>query len=122
MIGWQFWSSIMGVRRSWVSNDERGTVEMAQVKDTMTSDVVTVESSTGIVEAAQRMIQQEKGPLPVMEGDQLHAMVTDRGARPRRISRSRASAKGRPSRRLARREPTPTPSSSTPRCRSTTKR
>jgi len=44
----------------------------------MTSEVVTVEPSTGIVEAAQRMIQQEKGPLPVVEGDRPVAMVTDR--------------------------------------------
>ncbi len=51
---------------------------MPQVRDAMTSDVVTVEPSTGIVEAAQRMIQQEKGPLPVVEGDQPVAMVTDR--------------------------------------------
>jgi CBS domain-containing protein len=51
---------------------------MPQVRDAMTSDVVTVEPSTGIVEAAQRMIQQEKGPLPVVEGDRPVAMVTDR--------------------------------------------
>jgi CBS domain-containing protein len=51
---------------------------MPQVRDAMTSDVVTVEPSTGIVEAAQRMIQQEKGPLPVVEGDRPVAIVTDR--------------------------------------------
>jgi CBS domain-containing protein len=51
---------------------------MPQVRDAMTSDVVTVEPSTGIVQAAQRMIQQEKGPLPVVEGDRPGAMVTDR--------------------------------------------
>ncbi len=56
----------------------KGTVRMPQVRDSMTSDVVTVEPSTGIVETAQRMIQQEKGPLPVVEGDQPVAMVTDR--------------------------------------------
>ena len=61
-----------------MSYAERGTVRMPQVRDAMTSEVVTVEPSTGIVEAAQRMIQQEKGPLPVVEGDRPVAMVTDR--------------------------------------------
>ncbi len=61
-----------------MSYAERGKVEMPQVRDAMTSEVVTVEPSTGIVETAQRMIQQEKGPLPVVEGDQPVAMVTDR--------------------------------------------
>ena len=45
----------------------KATVRMPQVRDSMTSDVVTVEPSTGIVQKAQRMIQQEKGPLPVVE-------------------------------------------------------
>ena len=40
---------------------------MPQVRDSMTSDVVTVELSTGIVETAHGMIQQEKGPRPVVE-------------------------------------------------------
>ena len=61
-----------------MSYAERGTVRMPQVRDAMTSEVVTVEPSTGIVEAAQRMIQQKKGPLPVVEGDRPVAMVTDR--------------------------------------------
>ena len=61
-----------------MSYAERGTVRMPQVRDAMTSEVVTVEPSTGIVEAAQRMIQQEKGPLPVVEGDRPVAMVIDR--------------------------------------------
>ena len=61
-----------------MSYAERGTVRMPQVRDAMTSEVVTVEPSTGIVEAAQQMIQQKKGPLPVVEGDRPVAMVTDR--------------------------------------------
>ncbi len=51
---------------------------MPQVRDAITSDVVTVDPSTSIVEVAQRMIQQEKGPLPVVAGDRPVAMVTDR--------------------------------------------
>lgn len=51
---------------------------MAQVRDGMTTDVVTVEPSATVVEAAQRMIQEEKGPLPVVEAGRVVAIVTDR--------------------------------------------
>ncbi len=51
---------------------------MPQVRDLMVSDVVTIEPSTSVVDAAKQMIQQEKGPLPIVEGDQLRGMVTDR--------------------------------------------
>ena len=44
----------------------------------MVSDVVAIEPGTSVVDAAKRMIQEEKGPLPVVEGDRIHAMVTDR--------------------------------------------
>ena len=49
-----------------------------QVWDRMTTQVVTIEPQASIAEAAQRMIQQEMGPLPVVEGDRPVAMVTDR--------------------------------------------
>ncbi len=51
---------------------------MPQVRDLMVSSVVTIEPSTSVVEAARQMIQQEKGPLPIVEGDRPVAMVTDR--------------------------------------------
>ena len=52
---------------------------MPQVRDLMVSDVVTIAHSASIVEAAQKMIQQEKGPLPVVEGGgRPVAIVTDR--------------------------------------------
>ena len=51
---------------------------MPQVRDRMVSDVVTIESSTSAADAARQMIQQEKGPLPVVEGDRPVAIVTDR--------------------------------------------
>ena len=51
---------------------------MPQVRDLMVSDVVTIEPSASVVDAAKRMIQQEKGPLPVVEGERPVAMVTDR--------------------------------------------
>ena len=51
---------------------------MPQIRERMTSDVVTIEPSASVVDAAKRMIQKEKGPLPVVEGDRVVAMVTDR--------------------------------------------
>ncbi len=51
---------------------------MPQVRDLMVSDVITIEPSTSVVDAAKRMIQEEKGPLPVVEGGRPVAMVTDR--------------------------------------------
>ncbi len=44
----------------------------------MVSSVVTIEPGTGVVDAAKRMIQQEKGPLPIVEGERPVAIVTDR--------------------------------------------
>src|SRR3712207_4843654 len=52
---------------------------MPQVRDRMVSSVVSIEPGTGVVDAAKRMIQQEKGPLPIVEGDRRpKAIVTDR--------------------------------------------
>jgi CBS domain-containing protein len=44
----------------------------------MVSSVVTIDPGTGVVDAAKRMIQEEKGPLPVVEGERPVAIVTDR--------------------------------------------
>ena len=51
---------------------------MPQVRDKMVASVVTIEPGTGVVDAAKRMIQEEKGPLPVVEGERPVAIVTDR--------------------------------------------
>ena len=51
---------------------------MPQVRELMVSDVVTIEPSTSVVDAARQMIQQEKGPLPIVEGGRPVAIVTDR--------------------------------------------
>jgi CBS domain-containing protein len=51
---------------------------MPQVRDLMVSEVVTIEPGTSVVDAAKRMIQEEKGPLPIVEGDRPVAIVTDR--------------------------------------------
>ena len=50
---------------------------MPRVRDKMVSSVVTIEPGTGVVDAAKRMIE-EKGPLPVVEGERPVAIVTDR--------------------------------------------
>jgi CBS domain-containing protein len=44
----------------------------------MVSSVVTIEPGTGVVDAAKRMIEEEKGPLPIVEGGRPVAIVTDR--------------------------------------------
>ena len=51
---------------------------MPQIRDVMTPNVVTVERGTSVVDAAKVMIQEEKGPLPVVEGERVVAIVTDR--------------------------------------------
>ena len=62
---------------------------MPQVRDLMVSDVVTIEPGAGVVDAAKRMIQEEKGPLPVVEGDRPVAMVTDRDVIARVVAEGR---------------------------------
>ena len=51
---------------------------MPRVRDQMVASVVTIEPGTGVVDAAKRMIQEEKGPLPIVEGERPVAIVTDR--------------------------------------------
>jgi len=51
---------------------------MPKVQDVMTTQVVTASPSMNVVDAAKKMIEQEKGPLPIVEGDRVLGMVTDR--------------------------------------------
>src|SRR5215211_7473653 len=52
---------------------------LPRVRDLMTSAVVTIEPQASVVDAAKKMIQEEKGPLPVVEGDgRPVGMLTDR--------------------------------------------
>ena len=51
---------------------------MPQVRELMVSGVVTTEPGTSVVDAAKQMIQEEKGPLPIVEGDRPVAIITDR--------------------------------------------
>jgi CBS domain-containing protein len=51
---------------------------MPTVRELMTTNVVTASPSMSAVDAAKKMIDQEKGPLPIVEGDRVLGMVTDR--------------------------------------------
>jgi CBS domain-containing protein len=62
---------------------------MPQVRQVMTANVVTVSPSMSVVEVAQEMIAREKGPLPVVEGGRVVAMVTDRDLVARVVAASR---------------------------------
>lgn len=48
------------------------------VRDGMTSNPRTVEPSTPLIEAAQVMRDADVGPVPIVEGDRLAGMLTDR--------------------------------------------
>lgn len=64
-----------------VGSSTRSTTKaerMPLVQELMSSDVTTIESSAGVVEAAKTMIDEGRGPLPVMDGNRPVAMVTDR--------------------------------------------
>ena len=51
---------------------------MPKVKEKMTFDVVTIGASAFVSDAARRMLEEKKGPLPVMEEDRLVGILTDR--------------------------------------------
>ena len=56
----------------------KGVIAMPRVRDRMVSSVVTIEPGTGVVDAAKRMIEEEKGALPLVGGEGPVAIVTDR--------------------------------------------
>ena len=60
------------------------------VRDLMTSAPVTIEPQASVVEAAKKMIQEEKGPLPVVEGDgRPVGILTDRDVIARVVAEGR---------------------------------
>src|SRR5215217_296095 len=68
----------MGYDTDEASPVGKGGMRMPHVRDKMVSSVVTLEPGTGVVDAAKRMIEEEKGPLPIVEGERPVAIVTDR--------------------------------------------
>jgi CBS domain-containing protein len=73
-------------RRRWGRRPAGG---MPQVRQVMTANVVTVSPSMSVVDVAKEMIAKEKGPLPVVEGGRVVAMVTDRDLVARVVAASR---------------------------------
>ena len=67
----------------------RETEVVLLVAEVMTPEVVTVEPSASIAEAAKRLIEEEKGPLPVVEGDRPVGIVTDRDIIARVVAQGR---------------------------------
>jgi CBS domain-containing protein len=76
-----------GSRRERTSRNGGAMAE--QIRDLMVSDVVTVEPGTTVVDAAKRMIQKKKGPLPIVEGDRVVGIVTDRDVIARVVAEGR---------------------------------
>jgi CBS domain-containing protein len=64
--------------RSNTRSITRKAERMPQVQELMSSNVTTIESSASVVEAAKTMLDEGRGPLPVMDGNRPVAMVTDR--------------------------------------------
>jgi CBS domain-containing protein len=50
----------------------------ASIRDTMTSNPRTIETSTPVAEAARLMSSEDIGSLPIVEGERLVGMLTDR--------------------------------------------
>ncbi len=48
------------------------------IRDLMTPDPRAIEPSTPIAEAARAMKEEDVGPLPIVEGDRLVGILTDR--------------------------------------------
>jgi CBS domain-containing protein len=80
-------SAELEARRRWRRRPAGGG--LPQVRQVMTANVVTVTPSMSVVEVAKEMIAREKGPLPVVEGGRVVAMVTDRDLVARVVAASR---------------------------------
>ena len=63
----------MATRKTARKSDEKN-----QVKDVMVDDVLTIESTATMLDAAERMRDANIGMLPVMEDGVLRGVVTDR--------------------------------------------
>ena len=64
------------------------------VKDVMTSNPRTIDASTPTSEAARMMKDEDVGSLPIVEGDRLVGMVTDRDITVRIVAEGRDAATG----------------------------
>ena len=62
---------------------------MGHIRDLMTSNPTTCEPSTTVLEAARRMAQDDVGSIPVVEGDRLVGLLTDRDITVRVVAEGR---------------------------------
>jgi CBS domain-containing protein len=58
-----------------------------RIRDVMVRDVVTIDASATVVEAAQRMVEANVGVLPVIENGELRGVLTDRDLVVRALAR-----------------------------------
>ena len=63
--------------------------QMGHIRDLMTSNPTTCEPSTTVLEAARRMAQDDVGSIPVVEGDRLVGLLTDRDITVRVVAEGR---------------------------------
>jgi len=62
------------------------------VKDAMTASPKTISASTTIAEAARLMRDEDVGSLPIVDGDRLEAIVTDRDIAIRAVAEEKLDA------------------------------
>ncbi len=60
-----------------------------QVREVMTSTVETIAPDATVQEAAKKMADTQHGPLPVVEGDQVVGIITDRDIVTRAVAAGR---------------------------------
>jgi hypothetical protein len=70
---------------------------MTQIRDVMTSNPKTCSSNASITEAAKAMSKQDVGPIPVVDGDRLVGLLTDRDIVVRVVAVGQESSRARTS-------------------------
>jgi CBS domain-containing protein len=62
---------------------------MPQIREVMTSNPTACEPSTGLVDVARKMRDEDTGAIPIVEGGRLVGMITDRDIVIRAIAEGR---------------------------------
>jgi CBS domain-containing protein len=65
---------------------------MAKIRDVMTENVVSCSPDDTAIDAARRMAEADVGPIPVVDGDRLVGIVTDRDIVVRSVAEGRDPA------------------------------
>jgi predicted transcriptional regulator len=78
---------------------------MRQVRDVMTSNPTTCSVEASVADAAKAMAQEDVGPIPIMEGDRLVGILTDRDIVVRVVAEGRDPSRRRSARWLRRISP-----------------